>query len=65
LRAGRDSVPAYVVAPNSSLADIARRRPPSVEELVEIKGFGETRAEKYGDEILAILREQITANVPG
>jgi ATP-dependent DNA helicase RecQ len=54
-RAGRDAVPAYVVAPNATLTEIARRRPANPGELVEIKGFGPTRVEKYGDEILAIL----------
>ena len=28
---------------------------PRPDELVEIKGFGPTRVEKYGDEILAVL----------
>ena len=55
-RADRDAVPAYVVAPNATLTEIARRRPADPGELVEIKGFGPTRVEKYGDEILAILR---------
>jgi ATP-dependent DNA helicase RecQ len=56
-RAVRDAVPAYVVAPNATLTEIARRRPANPDELVEIKGFGPARAEKYGDEILAILVE--------
>jgi ATP-dependent DNA helicase RecQ len=54
-RADRDAVPAYVVAPNATLLEIARRRPADAAELVEIKGFGPTRVEKYGDEILAVV----------
>ena len=54
-RAVRDAVPPYVVAPNATLAEIAQRRPGSPGELVEIKGFGPTRVEKYGDEIFAVL----------
>jgi ATP-dependent DNA helicase RecQ len=54
-RALRDVVPAYVVAPNATLVEIARRRPGSLHELVEIKGFGPTRVEKYGDEIFAVI----------
>ncbi|HEX5992581.1 MAG TPA: HRDC domain-containing protein, partial [Thermomicrobiales bacterium] len=60
-RADRDGVPAYVVAPNATLTEIARRRPANPEKLVKIKGFGPTRVEKYGDEILAIL---IETNIP-
>jgi len=63
-RAVRDAVPAYVVAPNATLTEIARRRPANPDELVEIKGFGPTRVEKYGDEILAILAELTTPNTP-
>jgi superfamily II DNA helicase RecQ len=63
-RTVRDAVPAYVVAPNATLTEIARRRPANSEELVEIKGFGPTRVEKYGDEILAILVDPTTPEVP-
>ena len=55
----RDAVPAYVVAPNATLTEIARRRPANPDELVEIKGFGPTRVEKYGDEILAVLGAEV------
>jgi ATP-dependent DNA helicase RecQ len=63
-RADRDAVPAYVVAPNATLTEIARRRPANSGELVEIKGFGPTRVEKYGDEILAILVDLTTPEPP-
>jgi superfamily II DNA helicase RecQ len=63
-RTVRDAVPAYVVAPNATLTEIARRRPANPEELVEIKGFGPTRVEKYGGEILAILVDPTTSEVP-
>jgi ATP-dependent DNA helicase RecQ len=56
-RGGRDAVPAYVVAPNATLTEIAQRSPATLDELVEIKGLGPARIEKYGDEILAIVGE--------
>jgi ATP-dependent DNA helicase RecQ len=61
-RALRDAVPAYVVAPNATLVEIAQRRPGSLVELVEIKGFGPTRVEKYGDEIFAVLGQAPAPN---
>ena len=64
-RAGRDAVPAYVVAPNATLIEIAQRRPATLDELVEIKGLGPARVEKYGDEILAILRELVALDLRG
>ena len=56
--------PPYVVAPNATLVEIARRRPGSLGELVEIKGFGPTRVEKYGDEIFAVLGQAPAPDLP-
>jgi ATP-dependent DNA helicase RecQ len=58
-RAENDAVPAYVVAPNATLVEIARRRPADPGQLVEIKGFGPTRVEKYGAEILGVLSAEV------
>jgi len=63
-RALRDAVPAYVVAPNATLVEIAQRRPGSLGELVDIKGFGPTRVEKYGDEIFAVLAQAPAPDLP-
>ena len=63
-RAGRDGVPAYVVAPNAALTEIAQRRPADSGELVEVNGFGPTRVEKYGGEILNLLAELNTSDSP-
>jgi ATP-dependent DNA helicase RecQ len=56
-RAARDTVPAYVVAHNAALVEIAVRRPRSLPALADIKGYGPSRAEKYGAEILALVRD--------
>jgi superfamily II DNA helicase RecQ len=63
-RAVRDAVPAYVVAPNATLLEIAQRRPGTPDELAEIKGFGPTRVEKYGAEIFAVLSRGVSADLP-
>ena len=54
-RAARDGVAAFIVAHNATLEAIAQTRPTSLDALIAIKGFGETRAEKYGTEILAAI----------
>lgn len=54
-RAQRDAVPAYVIAHNATLVEIVRHRPTSVAALAGIKGFGQSRAEKYGEEMLGAL----------
>jgi DNA helicase-2/ATP-dependent DNA helicase PcrA len=54
-RAKADDVPAYVVFHNSTLAEIAERRPGSISELASIPGVGPTKLERYGDELLEAL----------
>ena len=49
-----DGVPAYVVAPDSLLLDIAEQRPTTIAGLRRIKGMGPSRLARYGDEIVAI-----------
>jgi len=44
-----------MIAHNDSLMTMAKIKPHTTEELVSIKGFGEKRAQKYGDELLEII----------
>ena len=55
-RSRRDEVPAFVVFPDATLRDLARRAPASRVELLGVKGVGPTKAERYGDEVLGVLR---------
>jgi ATP-dependent DNA helicase RecQ len=45
--------PAYCVLQDATLLEIARSQPRTMRELLEIKGMGPKRAEKYGKELLA------------
>jgi ATP-dependent DNA helicase RecQ len=49
-------VPAYVVAHDATLLEMARLRPTSRGELLAVHGMGEQKAERYGEEFLAVLR---------
>lgn len=46
-----------MIAHNDSLMLLSKIRPKSHDELIQIKGLGEKRAQKYGDEILQIINE--------
>jgi len=50
-------VPAYVVADDRTLAGIAARRPLTVDALLEVPGMGRSRVERYGSDILRLMRE--------
>ena len=45
----------YMICHNSELIDLAMYKPSNFEELQQIKGFGPQKADKFGDDILAIL----------
>jgi DNA helicase II / ATP-dependent DNA helicase PcrA len=55
-RATADDLPAYVVFHNTTLAEIAGRRPRDLAELGTVPGVGPTKLQRYGDEVLAVLR---------
>jgi DNA helicase-2/ATP-dependent DNA helicase PcrA len=54
-RATTDDLPAYVVFHNSTLAEIAGRKPRDLAELSAVPGVGPTKLDRYGDEVLAVL----------
>jgi len=49
--------PAFTVAANAVLGDVLRRRPRSIEELIEIRGIGPAFCEKHGESLLAALEQ--------
>ncbi|HVB97845.1 MAG TPA: RecQ family ATP-dependent DNA helicase [Candidatus Dormibacteraeota bacterium] len=49
-------IPAYIVMHDASLESLCRIRPASLDELLEVPGFGERKVELYGDDILKALR---------
>jgi ATP-dependent DNA helicase UvrD/PcrA len=56
-RARADDVPAYLVFHNSTLEEIAARRPRSLVELAAVPGVGRAKLERYGEGVLAALAQ--------
>jgi ATP-dependent DNA helicase UvrD/PcrA len=54
-RSRSDEIPAYVVFHNSTLAEIAARRPSTIAELASVPGVGPAKLERYGAELLEAL----------
>jgi DNA helicase-2/ATP-dependent DNA helicase PcrA len=54
-RAKADEIPAYVVFHNSTLAEIAARRPTTISELASVPGVGPAKLERYGRDVLLAL----------
>ena len=50
-----EGVPAYVIAHDRTLRELARLRPRDEDELRAVPGFGERRVERYGEAFLDVL----------
>ncbi len=55
----QDNVPAFMVLHQKTLLAIADLAPATTEELLTVKGFGKAKCDKYGDEILKVVRESL------
>jgi hypothetical protein len=55
-----ENIKAYVIFNNQELEQLVSARPKTMVELMKVKGFGEWKAKKYGDQIISIIAE--TAN---
>ena len=56
--AAAQDLPAYCVFTDATLVALAEARPANSEELIKVTGIGPTKAEKYGDHVLAILAQE-------
>jgi DNA helicase-2/ATP-dependent DNA helicase PcrA len=54
-RARKDEVPAFVVFHDTTLEEIARRRPQELRELAKVSGVGPTKLERYGADVILAL----------
>ncbi len=54
-RADADSVPAYIIAHNSVLEEVAAKPPQNLQAFRGIKGMGPAKIEKYGQDILDVI----------
>src|SRR5215470_14819804 len=50
------AVPAYVILPDRSLLEMARRKPATLEEMGSIHGVGDVKLKLYGEEFLDVIR---------
>jgi superfamily II DNA helicase RecQ len=56
-RAREDGIPSYVIAHNRTLKEIVRFGVSDKDDLLNIRGFRHRKIEKYGDDILDVLRQ--------
>lgn len=49
-------LPQYMICHNSELMTIAKMRPESIDDLKKVKGFGQHKINRYGNDILSLLQ---------
>ena len=49
-------VPAYVIFPDKTLADMAHKRPSNLEEFAEVKGVGKSKLQQFGEIFINVMR---------
>jgi len=60
--AREQGVPAYVILHDRTLQELATRRPATPDELLDIPGIGQAKAERYGATLLATLASPFEVN---
>lgn len=63
-RAIQDAVPPYVVAHDAQLRLLAEHRPHDDSTLLDVPGFGPTKVERYGSEIVAVIAGAANGSEP-
>jgi ATP-dependent DNA helicase RecQ len=56
-RAAEQHVPPYVIFHDATLADIARQRPKTKDELKGVSGVGQSKLQRYGTAVLDLVRK--------
>jgi ATP-dependent DNA helicase RecQ len=60
--ADREQIPPYLVFADSTLKEMSEFCPTSYDALLTIKGVGESKRKRYGDEFLEIMQQYALAN---
>ena len=55
-KAEKEGIPVFIIATNKQLVDVIRHAPVSLESLRSIHGFGKKKIERYGKEIVEIVK---------
>lgn len=56
--ADEESKPAYMILSQVTLIEIANKKPQTIKELLEIRGIGKQKAERYGQTVLDIILDK-------
>lgn len=55
--AANENIPAYIVFSNSTLRDMASKKPTTMTEFLDVSGVGKYKAEQYGEMFLTEIKK--------
>lgn len=55
-----NAIPNYMVCTNSELISLVKIKPTSIDDLIQIKGFGLQKSSNYGEDILEIINSDVS-----
>ena len=58
-KSNEQNLPPYIIFTNNDLIAVTKCKPNDISQLFNIKGFGDTKIEKYGDDIISIINATI------
>ena len=61
-KAAVQSVPAYVIFTDASLADMCEKRPVTPEEFLNVSGVGDVKLERYGADFIQAIKDYCDGN---
>jgi hypothetical protein len=61
--AEEEDLPIYMVLPQKTMYELVAQLPVTRRDLKDIKGFGKKKVQKYGDEIIGIIRSYLQVNL--
>ena len=59
--AAKQKIPAYMVFNDSTLRQMAQKKPLSMDELLNITGVGEKKAAHYGEDFLGVIEDMVSS----
>jgi ATP-dependent DNA helicase RecQ len=60
-QARQENLPAYCIISNQAIEDLTYRKPKNKAELIEVRGIGEMKVQKYGAALLDLINEESRA----
>jgi len=63
--AREQAVPAYVIFPDRSLAEMSRLKPSTLAQMGDVHGVGQAKLSQYGDDFLGVIRAYVERQQAG